>query len=465
MIVMKLPSFVKTFVREYCAWSNQWLRIMVGCLLLGFIVARGRRTAANLASVVLEERRDPSRVSRFFKNHAEDVVQGYDRAVRRSVTRALRRSRKRRDRRWLLMIDTTFQRKHALRMENLIQYREKSLGVPSCNHGFVVGVLVAPDGTRIPLPLEDFLTRAFLKEINAERRAHGECTLPHRTQLDLAVDLVRHARTLLPKKTGLIVVADNFFEGTKLDRACCALPNVAYVTTLDSARIVADHSAESKDDAEHTVKQYEKALPDSAFRRAAIPDGAEPFGSMRRREEPKRKHGRPRTKVFHVARRTLTVNGLGGRTVLFSWKRRRMKYNTRRAKANLRVLVTNDASLSTEEIVDAYTMRWQIELFFRELKSELGLGHYQVLTLDAIRSHVHLVLLAFLFLEMYRLDHIADRGRASPVDLAGARTRQLALLFETEIRQEEVKRLSIMAFNPGILLAWAKSVILPRKVA
>lgn len=469
MIVLDSPSFVKGFVRQYCAWSDKWVRIMVASLMIGFILARGRRTAANLSCVVLKSRRSRSAVSRFLKNHSEDILTGYHRAVRRAVNRALRRCRRREAKgrrigRWLLIIDTTFQRKNAFRMDNLIQYREKSKGVPARNHGFVTGLLVTPDGTRIPLPLEDFLTHAFLKQINEERGAKGEAFLPHRTQLDLAVELVRHARTLLPSDVSLWVVADNFFEGTKLDGVCEEL-GVTYVTTLDTARIVTEEKKNKKSEGKK-VKDYEKALPDGAFRRVDIREGAEPLDSMRRREKPKRKPGRPREKVYQVARRTLTVNGLGERVVLFSWKRRRMKYNTQRAKANLRILITNNTSASIEDIVDAYIMRWQIELFFRELKSDLGLGHYQVLTLDAIRCHVHLVLLAFLFLEMYRLDKLSDTAdRASPIDVTGSRTRQLALLVESEIREGEVSRLYA---HPGGLqkcVEWIKAVILPRKVA
>ena len=36
-----------------------------------------------------------------------------------------------------------------------------------------------------------------------------------------------------------------------------------------------------------------------------------------------------------------------------------------------RTLLTNDLSLSVAEIVELYDLRWQIELFFKELKSSL----------------------------------------------------------------------------------------------
>jgi hypothetical protein len=462
VIVFELPSCVKKFLREYCDPSDEWVRLMLGSLLVGFILGRGRRTLANLGDSVLEHRRDRSNVSRFFSGHADEVSGAYNRAVRRAVTRVHRACRKRGQRKWLLAIDTTFQSKHALRMDNLIVYKEKEHGVPSANHGFVVGLLFGPDGTRIPLPVEDFLTRKFLRSVNEERRKSGEAPLVHRSQLDLADDLIRSARKLLPRSVSLCVVVDNFFEGPKLDRVCNEL-GIIYVTPLDSARKVAEREADIET-AARSVKEFQKSLSDDVFRRVAFSQGTEPWASLRRRVLPKRKPGRRREKVYQVARRVLTVKGLGERTVLFSWKRRRLKYNTHRAQENLKVLVTNSISLTTEEILDAYAIRWEIELFFRELKSDLGLGHYQVLTLEAIRSHVHLVLLAFLFLEMQRLDAIYTDSAGS-IGMARARTRQLALVFDTETRRGDATILLKQANNPQRLRELLTRALIPRKVA
>jgi hypothetical protein len=341
-------------------------------------------------------------------------------------------------------------------MESLIAYKEKAHGVPAGSHGFVVGLLIAPNGTRIPLPVEDFLTKKFAAALNEERKEREEEPIVRRTQLDLAAQLVRDARALLPQSVQLWVVADNFFEGGKLDDVCNEL-HVTYVTVLDRARLIGDPALDPTTAGE-SVAAYQKSLPDSEFRRVALPRGGEPWASYRRREVSTKKPGRRPERVYKVARRRLAANGLGERTVLFSWKRRRMKYNTHRANENLKVLVTNSISDDTEVLLDAYAMRWQIELFFRELKSDLGLGHYQVLTFAGIRTHVHLVLTAFLFLEMERL---GDAVHARP----SVRTRQLAVDFEVAAREEEVQRLSRLARAPRRLAAWVMQVFQPRKVS
>ena len=46
----------------------------------------------------------------------------------------------------------------------------------------------------------------------------------------------------------------------------------------------------------------------------------------------------------------------------------------------LRVFISTDVSLSTQEILDTYVCRWPIEVFFRESKRKLALDKYQVRT-------------------------------------------------------------------------------------
>jgi hypothetical protein len=462
MTVFDVPSFINCFVRQYGGLVRQTTRLTIACLLTGILLCRGRRTAANLAASVLSERRHRSRASRFLHEHSNDVLDSYNRSARRAINRCLKR---RKGKRWLLIIDTTFQRKNSEFMESLIQYRDKSRGVPARNHAFVVGVLLTPDGVRIPMPMADFMTREFLKLINAERVENGEKPLTHRTQLDLAVSLVEQARELLPRKIEIWVVADNFFEGPKLDAICHSLPNVNYITTLDGGRALADESSPKKSNGKK-VGSIEKTLPDDEFRRVALVRGKEPFAAMQRRAL-QRKAGRPAESVYHVARHRLVVSGLGERTVFFSWKRKRMKYRTDRAKANFKMLITNNDAITAEEAIDAYSLRWQIELMFRELKSDLGLGHYQVRTLAAVSAHVHLVLMAFLALEMRRLDMLHERDNAwlSTYRVPQARTRQLVSLLEAEAREEDVRRLSSRVKHPKKLERWAKKTFTARKIA
>ena len=50
----------------------------------------------------------------------------------------------------------------------------------------------------------------------------------------------------------------------------------------------------------------------------------------------------------------------------------------------LRVFISTNAGLSTQEILDHYTRRWPIEVFFRQSKTKLALDKYQIRTQTGI---------------------------------------------------------------------------------
>ena len=60
-------------------------------------------------------------------------------------------------------------------------------------------------------------------------------------------------------------------------------------------------------------------------------------------------------------------------------------------------------SLSAAEIVELYDLRWQIELFFKELKSTLGFHPYRFEKFTCVERWVEMCLVTFLYLEWYRV--------------------------------------------------------------
>lgn len=53
----------------------------------------------------------------------------------------------------------------------------------------------------------------------------------------------------------------------------------------------------------------------------------------------------------------------------------------------LRVFISTNVGLSTQEILDTYTKRWPIELFFRQSKSKLALDKYQIRSRQGIQRY------------------------------------------------------------------------------
>ena len=56
-----------------------------------------------------------------------------------------------------------------------------------------------------------------------------------------------------------------------------------------------------------------------------------------------------------------------------------------------------------------YSLRWQIELFFKELKSTLGLHQYRFRRFRKVEAWVQACLIAFVYLEWYRARQLRRR--------------------------------------------------------
>ncbi len=72
-----------------------------------------------------------------------------------------------------------------------------------------------------------------------------------------------------------------------------------------------------------------------------------------------------------------------------------------------KLLMSNDTSLTPQRLVELYALRWQIELFFKELKSTLGLHQYRFKDFHKVEHWVDLVLVTFLYLEWNRARQLA----------------------------------------------------------
>jgi SRSO17 transposase len=68
----------------------------------------------------------------------------------------------------------------------------------------------------------------------------------------------------------------------------------------------------------------------------------------------------------------------------------------------IRFLTTNDTSLRDETVVRIYALRNWIEVFYREAKSDLGAGQYQVRGIEPIVRHWQMVFVAYSFVQTLR---------------------------------------------------------------
>ena len=104
-------------------------------------------------------------------------------------------------------------------------------------------------------------------------------------------------------------------------------------------------------------------------------------------------------------------------------------------------VVTSERSLDARKIVAVYERRWRIEELFKELRSELGLGTYQVMKREGILHHLHLCGLVHLMLTHHSMEAVGAQARKvnQPVSLPSLKCR-LDTLRHT-IRDHQIRKL------------------------
>lgn len=104
-------------------------------------------------------------------------------------------------------------------------------------------------------------------------------------------------------------------------------------------------------------------------------------------------------RIFRIYGFTAKVKGLSGKKRVVMAKGSWDEDDPKR----VRILVTNHLSLTDQQVVTRYGLRWGIERLFRDLKENTAFDQYQVRSLTAITRHWHLSFLAYTFLLRYKL--------------------------------------------------------------
>lgn len=76
----------------------------------------------------------------------------------------------------------------------------------------------------------------------------------------------------------------------------------------------------------------------------------------------------------------------------------------------LRIFISTNARLSTQEILDTYTKRWSIEFFFHQSKSKIALDKYQIRSMQGILRYLfiysYLLTLAYIIFQILPVDNL-----------------------------------------------------------
>jgi len=419
-MIVTIPPRLQSFCGRFREALSETKCAGFARFLAGFLLTREKRTQSALGRGVLSEERTPGSVSRRMRRESFPTRDLARSESKLQIARELERAGGKQEA-WFLPIDgVASKRGSETKVENAIQYKKKKRGKKGRStkaHLFVMGLLTTESGARIPLPRRSYYTEEYVRRQNKRlklRRRKGK-PLVFKTQQSLACLIVKELE--LPDNIRLVVVADEYFEGCKPTNLC-RKKGYVFIVPVDSKRTF---------EPGHTLHARGKALPRSAYRKLILRRGEEDTASHRRHLPGGA--GEKGRRVYRFYRERRAVAGIGEVSIVYSWKRRRDRSGRPTARETFKVLVCSEPELLGEEdvgkigamIVEFFEMRWPVEVFFRELKSDLGLSDYRGTDFRAFERHVDLCLLSFMFLEEMRTQEMA-RTR-SPV-----RRRELATM-------------------------------------
>lgn len=265
------------------------------------------------------------------------------------------------------------------------RYGKYKHATKSC-HSFTKGLLITPSGVRIPFS-KPYYTREYCK-------AKG---LKHRTTAEAAADLIRELP--LPEGANVFVLGDTAYDAAVV-RDACEQRGYKWIFPSNPERVLAGPRGH-RPKVRSLLKDWSKWSRQTVRFAQAQGKWAVYRRLSAHRIGPKAK---PRTYYVHEERRE--VRSVGRVRLVFST----MKENLKTATAdNVKILMTNAFELKVRDVIELYSLRWQIELFFKELKSTFGFHQYQFTRFEAVEGWTELALTAFLYLEWYRMQQLARR--------------------------------------------------------
>ena len=253
-------------------------------------------------------------------------------------------------------------------------------------HCFVKGLLLTPSGFRIPFS-RSYYTREYCQAKNRQ----------HRTQTQLAAEMI--AELPLPEGAKVVVLGDTAFDAQCI-REVCEQRKYTWVVPINPERVLAGPKGQRP-----KVRSLINGLATDQLVAIRLHAGQGPYVEQRR-VSPWRVGSKVKPRTYYVHQRRQAVHSVGEVQLVFST---RSKPSTNQPVDVQKILMTNDLSLSAQQVVCLYALRWQIELFFKELKSTLGFHQYRFRKFERVEGWDELIQVTFLYLEWHRAKQLQRR--------------------------------------------------------
>ncbi len=118
-------------------------------------------------------------------------------------------------------------------------------------------------------------------------------------------------------------------------------------------------------------------------------------------------------------------------------------------KENPKVLACTDPTATAEQVIQWYELRWQVELFFRELKSRMQFECYVLMKFEAVERYLDLLLMGMLLLERQRLQDMQHKGSQVGQVWVHARTTDRLRMLEAMCQRWNLQYLEQRLRTPG----------------
>jgi Transposase DDE domain len=409
-------------------------KLLVIRVVVAFLLHAGRMSCLRAAGAVRSEVRHRAQISRFLARPR------WRKLDINSISRQMLLDLEASDGPFIFLIDATLVSQAGKRTENTYstgnrqrrpckgrRYGKNKRARKNC-HSFTMGLLITPSGIRIPFS-KPYHTHEYCKK-------NG---LAHRTTAEAAADMVRELP--LPPGARVVVMGDTAYDA-EVVRDACADCGYSWIVPCNPERVLAGPKGKRP-----RVRSLLKDWSKWSRQTLKLAPGQGAYAVYRRLSLHRiGRKAKPRTYYVHQERRR--VHSVGEVRLVFSTMRKNLKTAT---PDDVKILMTNDQRLTVRDVIELYSLRWQIELFFKELKSTLGFHQYQFQKFGPVEGWLQLALTTFMYLEWYRVQQMSRRGLSDNEKLwwQHQRTYGLCQAVRSASEQNELQYIADCLETPG----------------
>src|SRR5262245_127379 len=257
------------------------------------------------------------------------------------------------------------------------RYSNKKQRPKRC-HCFVFALLLTPHGTRVPYK-KSYYTEEYCRQTGRV----------YHTQTELAAQIIRELE--LPAAAEVVVLGDTAFEAACIQKAC-GQRGYGWITPCNSERVLAGAWPRPK------VRTLLDQASSKSFVAVKLHPDTDPY-ALQRRWSKSALGRKQKGRTYWVRQEKHTIHSVGEVLVLLSTTKKPRKGATLHEP---KILLCSELGLKAREVVLRSTLRWQIEVFFKECKSDLGMGQYRFEDFQRAERWVEVALLSYLDLEWSR---------------------------------------------------------------